>query len=106
MERHIWALHLHAAARPHQSATTGPSWSFYLWHAWPDTSVEGTRGTSKPGDNTMKRAILYIVVLLLPALSALPFAPVSAAAGAKIKVGHPLLAASGGTGPARGNYST
>lgn len=54
----------------------------------------------------MKRAILYIVVLLLPALSTLPFAPVSAAAGAKIKVRHTIIAASGGPAPAGGNYST
>jgi hypothetical protein len=52
----------------------------------------------------MKRAILYTVVLLLPALMALPFAQMSSAAGAKIAVRHTVIAASGGAAPAGGNY--
>ena len=52
----------------------------------------------------MKRAILYTVVLLLPALMALPFVQVSSADGAKIQVRHTIVAASGDAAPAGGNY--
>jgi hypothetical protein len=52
----------------------------------------------------LNRAILYMVVLLLPALVALPFAQMSSAAGEKIAVRHTVIAASGGAAPAGGNY--
>src|SRR5262245_16421116 len=52
----------------------------------------------------MKRAILYTVVLLLPALMALPSTQMSSAAGAKVKVSHTVVAATGGAAPAGGNY--
>jgi len=54
----------------------------------------------------MKRAILYTVVLLLPALMALPSAQMSSAGGAKVKVSHTVVAATGAAAPAGGNYST
>src|SRR5262249_61231978 len=54
----------------------------------------------------MKRAILYMVVLLLPALMALPSAQMSSAAGAKVKVSHTVVAATGAAAPAGGNYIT
>src|SRR5215468_10841352 len=54
----------------------------------------------------MKRAILYTVVLLLPTLMALPSAQMSSAAGAKVKVSHTVVVASGAAAPAGGNYIT
>jgi hypothetical protein len=54
----------------------------------------------------MKRAILYTVVLLLPTLMALPSAQMSSAAGAKVKVSHTVVAATGAAAPAGGNYIT
>jgi len=52
----------------------------------------------------MKRAILYTVVRLLPALMALPIAQMSLAAGAQMPVRHTIIAASGNAAPAGGNY--
>jgi hypothetical protein len=58
----------------------------------------------KPGEKTMKRVILYTIVLLLPALVALSSARMSSAAGAKIKVRHTVIAATGDAAPGGGNY--
>jgi hypothetical protein len=52
----------------------------------------------------MKRANLYAAVLFLPALSALPFATMSWAAGADVAVRHTIIAVSGGAAPAGGNF--
>jgi hypothetical protein len=53
----------------------------------------------------MKRTLLHSVVLVGALILALPFAHISLAAGAKGQVSHTVVAASGTTAPAGGNYS-
>ena len=53
----------------------------------------------------MKRAYLYTVVLLLPALIIMPLAPLSSAAQAQVEVRHTIIAASGGAAPDGGTYT-
>ncbi|HEX5085705.1 MAG TPA: choice-of-anchor tandem repeat NxxGxxAF-containing protein [Blastocatellia bacterium] len=54
----------------------------------------------------MKRVILYMVVLLLPALVALSSARMSSAAIAKVKARHTVIAATGDAAPDGGAYIT
>src|SRR5262245_1291068 len=55
---------------------------------------------------TMKRILIYPLVLVLPALVAVPVAQMSSVAGATISVRHTIIAASGAAAPVGGNFGT
>jgi hypothetical protein len=61
---------------------------------------------NKHYEDKIMRALIYTLVLLLLAFLAVPFAQMSTVAGATMSVKHTIIAASGGTAPAGGNYGT